>query len=220
MAAAPTCGGITDKMKRASECCLMTGKLKNVRNYYARRRPLMLQSSCRTLVSPERLSSQSSSSSKVHFHSDVLIHEIPSRKEYSNEDKRAIWMPRQELKQLILKNHQELAYEGRDWRNAPEEDEFGTDETGQVLHPMHLPEATGTTTTTTLPLWKRSAGTAHTVVPRPKKRKMANHRPLLHQLRKLPLSTKPSPVIVEEDNPSSCLEQEYKRPRLVEPSPA
>ncbi|KAL7557646.1 hypothetical protein ACA910_001250 [Epithemia clementina (nom. ined.)] len=148
-------GGLTLKPTRP---VLITGKLKNLRNYYARRRPALKppsSSSCRQptwIVSSEQeddndsLSSSSSSLSSsgvattkgVRFHSEVTIHEIPSRKEYTKADKRAIWTPRQELKKLILKNHTEFTFEGRDWRNAPEEEEFGRDEHGELVHPVHL----------------------------------------------------------------------------------
>lgn len=108
--------------------------LNNLRNYYARRRPTMQPTSPSLIsVSPQRFV-------KVRFESKVCIREIPNRRDYNKEDKKKIWTSRGELKRLMLKNHAEYVYEGRDWRNAPEEDEFGVDEDGQLIHPFHLKE--------------------------------------------------------------------------------
>ncbi|KAL7557645.1 hypothetical protein ACA910_001249 [Epithemia clementina (nom. ined.)] len=155
--------GISRGTRTTSRPTLANGKLLNLRNYYARRRPtlkpplpsyqtpiLIVSSEQEDGDDEESLSSSSSSSSLscassapvsskgVRFRSHVTIHEIPSRKEYSKADKRAIWTPRRELKKLILKNHTEFTFEGRDWRNAPEEEEFGRDEDGELVHPVHL----------------------------------------------------------------------------------
>ncbi|KAL7569931.1 hypothetical protein ACA910_008592 [Epithemia clementina (nom. ined.)] len=107
------------------------GKLRNLRNYYARR------CSPHSIVSPPEQQLKQVHT-RVRFQPNVVIREIPSRNDYSRDDKRAMWMPRQELKQLIQKNLAEYAYEGRDWRNALEEDEFCTNEQGQLLHPAEL----------------------------------------------------------------------------------
>lgn len=108
------------------------GKLSSIRDVYSRRRPKLHTTPAKPIVViTER-------QAKVRFESEVDIYEIPSHNDYSKEEKQEIWMPRYELKRLILKNHAEYAYEGRDWRNAPEEDDFGADDNGNPLHPVHF----------------------------------------------------------------------------------
>ena len=192
---------------------LLTGKLKNLRNYYARRRPTLKPPTPVLIVS-------SPESTRVRFRPRVFIREIPNRKDYSKADKRAIWMPRQELKKLILKNHTEFSFEGRDWRNAPEEDQFGTDEDGQLLHPVHLalkkkkrapqPQQVSAASTPC------SSSTA--VIPSlaPRKRKSnavagKNRR----CLRRLPLSYQnTNAAVIEDDEETSDEEEEELVPEL------
>lgn len=140
-----TCCGGKAQQKRPVLISPPTGKLKTLRNYYSRRRSTAVASIVVDAAQPPLTEQQSqpfqgllSNATKVRFQSDVYICEIPSRRDYSKEDKRAIWMPRHELKELIRRNHTEFCYEGRDWRNAPEEDDFGTDEKGQRIHPAHV----------------------------------------------------------------------------------
>lgn len=89
-----------------------------------------MESSVRpVVVSPEPQST-------VRFSPMISIREIPSRKDYSKEEKEAMWTPRLELRELVRKNNAEVAFEGRDWRKAPEENDFGKDGDGNPLHPI------------------------------------------------------------------------------------
>ena len=90
--------------------------LHNLRNYYARRRPSMSISN----KAPEEPSSER----KVKFYPKVRVKRIPSRLAYSAEDKVSLWVPKKELKRMVLRNHAEYAFEGQDWQRAPEEDDF------------------------------------------------------------------------------------------------
>lgn len=112
---------------------ISSGKLCSIRNVYARRRSPSFERSARpVVVSPEPQTT-------VRFSRVISIHEIPSHKDYSKEEKEAMWMPRLELKKLVRKNIAEVAFEGQDWRNAPEEEEedFGSDGDGNPVHPVN-----------------------------------------------------------------------------------
>jgi len=126
----PSPSGISAGHKRVVSPAEKPRLLKNLRNYYARRRPMM-QPINRIIVSPER-------ESKVRFVQKVSFHEIPNRRDYSKEDKKTIWTSRAELKRVMLRNHAEYMFEGKDWRNAPEEKDFARDEQGQPIHPAHV----------------------------------------------------------------------------------
>lgn len=103
--------------------------LHNLRNYYARRRPSMsISNKAPELPATDR---------KVQFYPKVRVKRIPSRFAYSAEDKVSLWVPKKELKQMVLRNHAEYAYEGQDWQKAPEEDDF-RQRNGKLVHPFYL----------------------------------------------------------------------------------
>ena len=172
--------------KSTSTSVLITGKLKNLRNYYASRRP-SIQPRTIFVVPPE----QPRRSSIVRFQPNALVCHIPSRKDYTKEERRAMWIPRRELKKLILKNHSEYAFEGRDWRTVPEEDEFGTDDQGQLIHPLQIAQ-------------KKMKTSPLLVSPRLSQTKTNKLNRL--RSRKLPLS---KPAVIEEEEDE---EPDHKRP--------
>ncbi|CAJ1961939.1 unnamed protein product [Cylindrotheca closterium] len=73
---------------------------------------------------------------KLSFSEEVKVYEIPSRHEYSSQDKSRIWRGRKEIKMNAKRNHVEFYTEGEDWRKVVEEDDMYVDEeTGQLIHP-------------------------------------------------------------------------------------
>ena len=84
-------------------------------------------------------SSESSSStlkSKVSFHGQVSVVEIPSHRDYGEETKRRIWNSLDVIKQNRIRNTLEFYVDGGDWRNATEEENFAVmPVTGELVHP-------------------------------------------------------------------------------------
>lgn len=106
--------------------------LRNLRNYYARRRPSM------NISNKAPPSEDPPTDRKVKFFERVRVKRIPNRLSYSEEDKVSLWFPKKDLKELINKNHAEYAFEGYDWQNAPEEnDGFGL-RNGELVHPFYV----------------------------------------------------------------------------------
>lgn len=106
--------------------------LRNLRNYYARRRPSMSISN--KAPPPE----EAPTDRKVQFFPKVRVKRIPSRCSYSDEDRLSMWLPKKELKQMVMRNHAEFAFEGQDWQNAPEETNgFGL-RNGELVHPFYV----------------------------------------------------------------------------------
>lgn len=78
-------------------------------------------------------------STRIRFHPEVQVMEIPSYKEYSNDEKKAIWRNSAELRQIVQRNKREFAAERWDWKQAVEEDGMFFDKTSQLyIHPVHL----------------------------------------------------------------------------------
>ena len=107
--------------------------LRNLRNYYARRRPSM-SISHKAMAAVDEAAADSK---KVQFFPRVRVKRIPSRFSYSAQDRLSLWVPKKELKQMVVRNHAESAFEGQDWQQAPEEDEFGQ-RNGQLVHPFYV----------------------------------------------------------------------------------
>ena len=115
--------------------------LRNLRNYYARRRPSSVS------INPHNKAQAAASSyegepeeepnRKVQFYPRVRVKRIPSRLSYSQEDRLSMWVPKKELKQMVMKNHAESAFEGQDWQKAPEEEDFG-ERDGKLVHPFYV----------------------------------------------------------------------------------
>ena len=107
--------------------------LRNLRNYYARRRPSM---SISNKAPPQE---EPPTNRKVQFFPKVRVKRIPSRCSYSDEDRLSMWLPKKVLKQMVMRNHAEFAFEGQDWQNAPEETNgFAETGNGELVHPMYV----------------------------------------------------------------------------------
>ena len=74
---------------------------------------------------------------QVSFESSVVVHEIPSRKAYSERVRKALWMLRQEFEETVTKNSIEFMSEGCDPAKVLEEEDFILHE-GQLVHPVYL----------------------------------------------------------------------------------
>lgn len=105
--------------------------LRNLRNYYARRRPSMT-------ISNKAPPEEPPTDRKVQFFPKVRVKRIPNRLSYTDETRASMWLPKKELKQMVMKNHAEFAFEGQDWQNAPEETNgFGL-RNGELVHPFYV----------------------------------------------------------------------------------
>lgn len=82
--------------------------------------------------------SSSSSKKGVSFSSTVEVRTIPSAKSYSPSQRRRMYASPSETRRNKIRNKKEFRYDGRDWRNATEEQDMGVDElTGELVHPAH-----------------------------------------------------------------------------------
>jgi len=74
--------------------------------------------------------------SKVAFKTDVRVHLIPHRNQYSVKEKEQLWMPPHELELMAHRNCIEFTVEQWDWRQAIEESDFVLMQ-GTLTHPAH-----------------------------------------------------------------------------------
>jgi hypothetical protein len=65
------------------------------------------------------------------------IHEIPSQHSYSREEKQNMWTSAAEEQPMILQNTIEYEYEGWDYTQVVEEQDFALVE-GRLIHPVHM----------------------------------------------------------------------------------
>lgn len=84
---------------------------------------------------------------EVRYNDDFEVISIPSRKDYSEEEREAIWTSSEELNRMIYKGSIEFRYEGQNWRNVVvEKDMYRSKRSGDLVHPaivlraMHLQE--------------------------------------------------------------------------------
>ena len=100
-----------------------------------------------TLTTESNPPSSPISSSVVRFQPSVEVHSVPSRNEYSNRIKQALWMPPLEMEEMVTRNSIEFASEGWDWRHAAEEEDFvcigggnvhQPGSSGEWIHPAHM----------------------------------------------------------------------------------
>lgn len=119
------------KRKPESTDCLSSRK----------RMKLWHQPSVHPIVFKERLKGRKRTKkfakrSKLDFKKDVLVFSIPSRHDYSLQQKSLIWRDGYEIDWIQDRNHEEREFEGYDWRNVvEEEDMYLHDETGEMIHP-------------------------------------------------------------------------------------
>ncbi|CAJ1960086.1 unnamed protein product [Cylindrotheca closterium] len=73
---------------------------------------------------------------KLRFSGDVKVFEIPSRHDYSPQDRSLIWGGKKEISRNARRNHSEFDAEGEDWRTVVEDDDMFVDaKTGELIHP-------------------------------------------------------------------------------------
>lgn len=76
---------------------------------------------------------------KVSFRPRVRVKRIPNRHSYSAADRQAMWMPKAELRAMIMRNHAQAAFErSNHWLKAPEENDFMLNDNGERVHPVEL----------------------------------------------------------------------------------
>jgi hypothetical protein len=75
----------------------------------------------------------------VSFFNKVQVIRIPSRKEYPEDMKRAMYCSASEIRTLARRNTTEFMADGWDWRGATEEqDMYVHPQTGEYVHPVHV----------------------------------------------------------------------------------
>lgn len=75
--------------------------------------------------------------SKVVFKTEVSIHLIPNRHQFSSKEKEQLWMLPQELEETAYRNYIEFSLEQWDWQQAIEENDFVLIQ-GMLTHPAHV----------------------------------------------------------------------------------
>ncbi|CAB9528999.1 expressed unknown protein [Seminavis robusta] len=75
---------------------------------------------------------------QVTFALDVSLHEIPSHRDYSPEDKLAIWNGSKQVSAIVQRNTVEYAAEGWCVEGVLEEDSFVQLPSGELVHPATL----------------------------------------------------------------------------------
>ena len=84
----------------------------------------------------ESKSSRSGRKYRIRFHSYVKVVEIPDRNAYTSKQKRRMWNGNEAIRENAKRNKVEYEWEGWEWQNVIEEDEFCFVD-GQLLHPAH-----------------------------------------------------------------------------------
>lgn len=74
---------------------------------------------------------------RIQFKCYVKVAEIPHRDSYSPTQRMQIWNDCKTIRERAKVNRIEYDWEGTDWENAPEEDEFCNID-GNIVHPAHL----------------------------------------------------------------------------------
>ncbi|KAL3925363.1 MAG: hypothetical protein SGARI_005856 [Bacillariaceae sp.] len=75
----------------------------------------------------------------VSFFNKVQVMRIPSRKDYPDDMKKAMWSSTSEISSNAKRNSLEYTYEGWNWRTVLEEqDMYMHEKTGALYHPAHF----------------------------------------------------------------------------------
>lgn len=77
----------------------------------------------------------------IKFQCYVKVVEIPNRHSYSTKQKKCIWNDSNTIRTNAKRNRIESDWEGIDWKNAPEEQDFCTLQNGIKVHPVYFPYA-------------------------------------------------------------------------------
>lgn len=74
----------------------------------------------------------------VAFENAVLVHQIPTRHEFSDRIRNTLWTSSVEMQMNYNRNVIEFTAENWDYRQCLEEDHFFVAQDGQLIHPVHL----------------------------------------------------------------------------------
>jgi len=75
----------------------------------------------------------------VHFAPQVRVHDIPSHRAYSDQEKTQIWSSSSSIRQQALLNQAEFIAEGRQWEAVVESTEMYLDAvSGKKIHPFWI----------------------------------------------------------------------------------
>lgn len=73
----------------------------------------------------------------IKFQCYVKVVEIPSRHSYSSVQRKRLWNDGKSIRANAKRNRMEYEWEGREWQNAPEENDFCTLGNGTIVHPAY-----------------------------------------------------------------------------------
>lgn len=73
---------------------------------------------------------------RVHFSGDVVIHWIPSHRDYSQKEYASMWSNPDEIAYNASRNRIEFRFEGWDWRAVLEETKLVRCADGELYHPV------------------------------------------------------------------------------------
>jgi hypothetical protein len=105
--------------------------LSVIRERYARRRPSMTANAAAVIPEEPR-------ATRVTFKPTVRVKRIPNvQSDYTEEERMAMWHTKKQLRDIVARASAEVAFEGRDWQNAPEEEDFVCQD-GKLLHPLYV----------------------------------------------------------------------------------
>lgn len=73
----------------------------------------------------------------VSFQASVVVHTIPSHKQYSDRIRNTLWTPEKVMREDIARNCVEFVAEGWDWRTCVDDNEM-VHYNGEMIHPVHF----------------------------------------------------------------------------------
>ena len=76
--------------------------------------------------------------SSVQFENTIIVHQIPSCREYSDRLKQLLYIQPLEMQQMAERNYIEFLSEGWNWQQVLEEDQFFHHQ-DELIHPVHHP---------------------------------------------------------------------------------
>jgi hypothetical protein len=75
----------------------------------------------------------------IKFQCYVRVVEIPNRRSYTSKQRKRMWNDCKSIRANAKRNRIEYDWEGRNWQNAPEEQDFCMLRNGTKGHPAYLP---------------------------------------------------------------------------------
>ena len=79
----------------------------------------------------------SSVTRRVNFAVNTTVFTIPSHREFTKEEKKHIWTSPRSIRREASRNYKEWDYEGEDWKNVIEEEQFISSPSAGFVHPAH-----------------------------------------------------------------------------------